>query len=187
MKQGMVRVLGGIVIAAFGLVPLGAAAQSAPTHGDAPVPSYAQPSAPGTETIKGTITGFSGKYGVTLRDERGFVDNVQMHQGTIINPNGISLQKGMPVSIVGRADGLLFLADEVDTPYPASAVPPYYIGVFGSPFYTGFGGRWYPRYPAGYYPPAAPPPGAVAPAARATAAASAAPFSKDRAPDAQAR
>src|SRR5581483_10678001 len=98
------------------------------------VPTYAQPSQEGEENIHGRIIAFDGAYNLQVRDERGFVDNVQLHQGTIINPTGLTLEPGMVVSILGYNAGPYLAANEIDTPYT------YYGGVpwHGSAFVGGF-------------------------------------------------
>jgi hypothetical protein len=104
-------------IAAFS-APLAAFAQqpsAAPPAG--PPPSYARHAANGEETIHGRINSFEGKYHLNVRDDRGFVDSVDMHQGTVINPTGLALQPGMPVTILGYNRGRTFAANEIDTPY----------------------------------------------------------------------
>jgi len=103
--------------------PLAAAAQDAP--------SYAQPApqqVPGDEQIQGRISSFDGGYNLTVQDDRGFVDNVQLHDGTIINPTGLTLAPGMVVSILGYNAGPYFAANEVDTPYTFAYGVPYYAG-----------------------------------------------------------
>ncbi len=101
--------------------------------------------------IHGRILGFDGAYALTVRDERGFLDNVQLHQGTIINPTGLTLAPGMVVSIIGYNAGPYFAANEIDTPYVYYGGVPYYQGhpwnyygpsvSFG--FYFGNGGWWH--------------------------------------------
>lgn len=108
------------------------AAQAAET------PTYA--TASDAETIHGRISSFSGKYGLTVRDNRGFVDNVTMHQGTIINPTGYQLQPGMAVTITGYAEGRTFSANEIDTPVQYVDVQYPYYG--GPAWGFGWGGRW---------------------------------------------
>ena len=113
-------------------VPIAAQAQDAP-------PSYAQdqPSYASTElNVHGRIVSFDGAYALQVRDEQGYVDSVQLHQGTIINPTGITLQPGMVVSILGYNAGPYLAANEVDTPYT------YYGGV-----------PWYGGHPWNYYGP----------------------------------
>jgi hypothetical protein len=95
------------------------------------MPSYATH---GGETIKGTISGFNGATTMYVRDVRGYVDNVTLHQGTIINPTGIRLQPGYPVTIYGRPNGSTFLADQIDTPFRSVYAYPYY----GPPAYYGY-------------------------------------------------
>jgi hypothetical protein len=98
-----------------------------------PVPSYANPNT--DETIHGTIAAVNGPYNISVRDARGFIDNVTLHQGTIINPTGLTLEPGQSVTIVGRNDGSALAANEIDTPY---ALYPAY-GYYGYPYPYGFG------------------------------------------------
>ena len=109
-------------------------------------PSYAVRQA----QIVGTVRSFDGQYTMYVRDERGYLDRVQLHQGTIINPTGLTLEGGMHVTVYGRADGPVFLADEIDTPY--RAVPYYgYPYAYGYPAWGvgvrfgwgGWGGGWH--------------------------------------------
>jgi hypothetical protein len=95
------------------------------------VPSYAsggQTAADGEENLHGRIATFDGAYTLTVRDERGFIDNVQLHQGTIINPTGLTLEPGMVVSILGYNAGPYLEANEIDTPYTFYGGVPYYQG-----------------------------------------------------------
>jgi hypothetical protein len=119
--------------AALGLFSAGpAAAQQAPSYATAP-PSYA--TAQTDETIRGTIRSINGQYNISVRDERGFIDNVSLHQGTIINPTGLTLAPGQRVTILGHADGRTFAANEIDTPYLAAVpVPVYPYGFYGYPY-----------------------------------------------------
>ena len=115
-----------------------------------PMPSYAVRK---VETIRGTISSFNGAYTMYVRDNRGYIDDVTLHQGTIINPTGIRLQPGFPVTITGRPNGSTFLADQIDTPYRIvyGYGYPYYGYGYGYPypaygpslgFGWGWGGRW---------------------------------------------
>ncbi len=63
-----------------------------------------------------------------MRDDKGYVDTVPLHQGTIINPTGLTLQPGMDVSVLGYNAGSYFAANEVDTPYTYYGGAPYYLG-----------------------------------------------------------
>jgi hypothetical protein len=90
-----------------------------------PVPSYATQSAPGyashdDQQIHGTIASLDGKYRVYVRDDRGYVDTVELHDGTVINPTGIPLEPGMPVTIYGRPNGKSFDANQIDAPNDVS-------------------------------------------------------------------
>jgi hypothetical protein len=139
-----VKSLAATLVLAAAALPLGAFAQTAPVPPPASgTPSYSRPSyASDEETIAGRITAFDGGYKLEVRDDRGFVDRVELHPGTIINPTGIRLQPGMSVTIYGVNRGPMLAADEIDTPYQQYGVIPYYpydpriaIGI-------GIGPRW---------------------------------------------
>lgn len=112
-------------------VPMAAQAQDMPSYAQGQ-PSYAN----GEENVHGRIVSFDGEYALQVRDEQGYIDNVQLHQGTIINPTGLTLQPGMVVSILGYNAGPFLAANEIDTPYS------YYGGV-----------PWYGGHPWNYYGP----------------------------------
>jgi hypothetical protein len=128
---------------------------SVPLVASAQVPSYADPGdnggGSGDAQIRGRILSFDGGYSVQVRDDKGYVDNVQLHPGTIINPTGITLAPGMVVSILGYNQGSSFAANEVDTPYTYYAGSPYYLGhpwnyygpSVGLSFYFGNTGWWH--------------------------------------------
>jgi hypothetical protein len=107
----------------------------------APLPSYAN----GTtdETVTGTIAAVNGPYDITVRDARGFIDNVTLHQGTIINPTGLTLAPGQSVTILGQNTGSALAANEIDTPYQTLSAVPIYpaYGYYGDPYWHG-GYRW---------------------------------------------
>jgi hypothetical protein len=113
-------------------------------------PSYAVGS---QQTITGTITSFNGQYSLLVQDDKGYGDNVQLHDGTVINPTGIRLQPGMKVTIYGYPNGSVFQAYRIDTQYPANYG---YNGGYGGYPYGGYGypygGYGYPYggYPYGY-------------------------------------
>jgi hypothetical protein len=111
------------------------------------VPSYAvdAPQAPQDGTITGTIAAVDGPFDIQVADSNGYGDNVQLHQGTIINPTGLTLEAGMNVTIQGYADGSVFEANEIDTPYED------YAGPLPTPVYYG-AGYWYPGFAYGYGP-----------------------------------
>jgi hypothetical protein len=139
------KLLAALAAMAF-LTPVAAAAQE--------YPSYAQP-APQDEQIHGRIISFDGGYNLQVRDDRGFIDNVELHQGTIINPTGLTLASGMIVSILGYNAGGFFAANEIDTPYTFYYGQPYYAGhpwyyygpSVGLGFFFGNTGWWQ----GGYY------------------------------------
>ncbi len=114
-----------------------AVAQTGPASGA--LPSYATPLA--DQEIHGKISAVTGKYTLLVRDDRGYIDSVTLHQGTVITPTGLTLQAGMQVTITGTVDGATFAANQINTPYTVALVQ-------GYPFYgAGFGwgpgwGRW---------------------------------------------
>ncbi len=135
--------------------PLAALAQDEPSYAGGQ-PSYATQD----EQIHGRIVSFDGAYALQVRDDRGFIDNVQLHQGTIINPTGLTLTSGMVVAIHGYNSGSFFAATEVDTPYTMYGAVPYYSGhpwYYWGPsislgFFFGSGGWWHGGYYGrGYY------------------------------------
>jgi hypothetical protein len=109
-------------------------------------PSYARPSPGNDQSIRGRIQSIDGMYHLTVLDDRGTVDSVALHQGTIINPTGLSLATGMSVTITGYNGGSSFDANEIDTPYAYDgpvyygAYPDYDFGFFfgGDRFHDGF-------------------------------------------------
>jgi hypothetical protein len=130
-----------------------ALAQDAPPPEDAPSYAQQQEQSP-DEQIRGRVVAFDGGYALTVQDERGYQDNVQLHQGTIINPTGLTLEPGMTVSILGYNAGAFFAANEIDTPYQFVAGVPYFYGhpyfYYGPSvsldFFFGRGGWWHPEY-----------------------------------------
>lgn len=125
----MTRLIAALIAVLFLAAPLAAGAQEAGPYG--PPPSYSEgppPGAPDDSTIHGRILSFDGAYNLQVRDEKGYVDNVELHQGTIINPTGLTLAPGMIVSIMGYNAGPYFAANEIDTPYQFYSGVPYYLG-----------------------------------------------------------
>ncbi|MDB5092333.1 MAG: hypothetical protein JWO85_434 [Candidatus Eremiobacteraeota bacterium] len=111
------------------------------------LPTYAPPGAGSNDPfVTGRIQSIDGKFHLTVLDQRGVVDSVQLHQGTIINPSGLSLAPGMSVTITGFGAGSSFNANEIDTPYSydGPVYPPGYGYDFGffddRTFYGGFHG-----------------------------------------------
>jgi hypothetical protein len=121
-------------------------------------PSYAQ--GDGDGQIRGRVVAFDGAYNLQVRDDKGYIDNVELHQGTIINPTGLTLAPGMVVSILGYNAGDNFAANEIDTPYQFSGGYAYYEGrpwtyyvgpAFSVGFFFGNVGWWHGGYFAGPY------------------------------------
>jgi hypothetical protein len=111
-----------------------------------PVPSYAEH----TEHIEGRIEHIEGKFTLRLHDVHGYIDHVRMHQGTIINPIGLTLVEGMQVRIFGRPGEHEFFADEIETPYHYAAGAPYYPPPYGYPYVGPY--VYGPGYGYGYGP-----------------------------------
>jgi hypothetical protein len=115
MHDSVASIACGLLAATLGfggaIVPAGAMPPPNP-------PSNARPlNARRAETIHGRIVSIDGRYGITIRDARGFIEIVALRAGTIINPTGLRLAVGMDVTIVGYTAGRSFLADEIDAPY----------------------------------------------------------------------
>ena len=98
----------------------------------------------GDQQIQGTVTSINGAWNITVADVNGYRDSIALHQGTIINPTGLTLAPGMNVTIDGYADGANFDATQIDTPYQ-------YNGPAPTAVYYG-AGDWYPGYAAGWGP-----------------------------------
>lgn len=157
MRNYLVALAAALFIAA----PLAAQAQIAPYY------AHSAPDGGAEAQIHGRILNFDGAYSLHVRDEKGYVDAVELHQGTIINPTGLTLAPGMVVSIMGYNGGSFFAANEIDTPYTYYGGYPYYGGhpwnYYGPGvslgFFFGNAGWWHgdyddaPRYEGGvrYY------------------------------------
>jgi hypothetical protein len=143
------RLLAALIAAAAIAVPAIAFAQTGTPDTSTP-PSYARPSYGSDEdVVKGQVVAFDGGYNLQVRDDRGFIDNVILHQGTIINPTGLRLSPGMTVTVRGVNRGHALDANQIDTPYTTyGAVPVYPYPVAVVPYYYPFGA--YPAYGFGY-------------------------------------
>jgi hypothetical protein len=121
----MLRVLIGATAASLACFLTGPAAAQ-------PFPTYAQPL--GDTRLSGTVVQFQpGSFNLGLLDDRGFVDRIVLHIGTIILPIGIDLTTGMRVSIVGQNAGALFVANEIDRDDPLAEPPPAWYGRWVAP------------------------------------------------------
>jgi len=149
------RIFSALLVAAAIAVPATAFAQDANA-----APSYARPSyGSDEEVVKGQVVSFDGGYSLHVRDDRGYIDNITLHQGTIINPTGLRLSPGMTVTVRGVNRGNVLDANQIDTPYQTyGAVPiyPYAIGpypyAYAYPVYPygyGYYGGYYPRVSIG--------------------------------------
>jgi hypothetical protein len=111
-----------LIATAIVALPIAGFAESSRASPDAP--TYAVPAnADGNETVSGRITWFDGRFDLQIRDDRGFIDNVQLRQGTVINPTGLTLRTGMPVQIRGRNRGFALVAVQIDSPGRSQSAP----------------------------------------------------------------
>ena len=126
------RLLGAAILSAALITPAIASAQEyAPAGQD--------------QQIQGSVASINGTWNITVADANGYADSVDLHQGTIINPTGLTLEpEAWSVTIDGYADGPNFDAMEIDTPYQYSGPAP--VAVYYGP------GSWYPGYAAGWGP-----------------------------------
>jgi hypothetical protein len=139
---GLFKALPRILVAALALAGLVIAPMTAPAQD---LPSYARPAPYNQDqAVRGRIDSIDGTFHITVRDERGYLNSVELHQGTIINPTGLTLAPGMSVTILGYGQGNTFFANEIDTPYT-------YAGPVPAPVYYG-PGWWYPGFGYGYGP-----------------------------------
>jgi hypothetical protein len=128
------QLLGAALASAALIVPAIASAQDAPMYAMA-----------GTDQqIQGTIASINGTWNITVADASGYSDSVELHQGTVINPLGLTLASGMSVTVAGYPDGPNFDAMEIDTPYHYQGPPP--AAVYYGP------GSWAPGYAYGWGP-----------------------------------
>lgn len=98
--------VGGLALAMImSIVPSLASAQTFPFQ----FPWNRNNNSASTTSISGTVTSFSG-YNMTLNGGQ----SVSLHQGTVINPTGTTIQPGMNVVISGYPNGGTFNANEVD-------------------------------------------------------------------------
>ena len=128
----MKRLLIATLLAASIVLPIAVRAADAPP--------YARPVA--EESIRGVIDSSQGTYGLSLHDEHGYVDAVEMHQGTIINPEGLQLRQGMNVTIYGHIKGNVFAATRIDVAGTFVTEPYRY----GRPWGPWYGPSFAPRY-----------------------------------------
>jgi hypothetical protein len=106
------------------MIPLTAALAIAVTA--LPVVAPAQ-SADQTETISGRVASIDDSGNMDVNDDRGYIDSVQLRQGTVINPPGTRLMPGMVIRILGVNRGNVFAANKVDIAQqslPQYAPPP---------------------------------------------------------------
>src|ERR1700691_1424604 len=79
--------------------------------GAALLPSAASAQAYGGQEIQGTVSSINSTFDISVDDSNGYVDDVTLHQGTIINPTGLTLAPGMQVTISGYNAGNTFDAN----------------------------------------------------------------------------
>jgi hypothetical protein len=110
------------------LAPIAALAQD-----DQPPPaedSASASAAPDDQTIeiRGRVSAFDGVDTLVVRDEQGYLVTVSLHEGTVVNPAGLTLAPGMIVSVVGYNAGSSVGANEIDTPYAIYGGTPFFDG-----------------------------------------------------------
>jgi hypothetical protein len=133
------------------------AAQTATAY--AQTPSYATQNTSGDQQIQGRVVSYNGHYELAVRDDHGYIDHVRLHDGTVIDPTGLTLADGMVVTVLGYNAGSYFAANEIDTPYTLDDDVPYYLGYpwwdygpsYGLDYYFGGvdryrGGAFYGHY-----------------------------------------
>jgi hypothetical protein len=126
------RLLGAAILSAALITPAIASAQDAPAGQD--------------QQIQGTIAAINGTWNITVADANGYADSVDLHQGTIINPTGLTLEPGMNVTIDGYADGSNFDAMEIDTPYQYQGPAPVAVYYGSGISYPGYNAGWGPSF-----------------------------------------
>jgi hypothetical protein len=100
-----------LALSAAALVPVAANAQVYP-YGPGP---YGPPPPPPQRWERFDVRGwiaYSRPYFLTL-DSQGRQIPVYLHNGTIIRPTGLTLQRGMVIGIDGRWSGSNFVADRI--------------------------------------------------------------------------
>ena len=151
MKKHFLAALAALTLAA----PIAAQAQVDPSYGYGDQASYAT----SEEDVHGRIVSFDGAYSLQVRDERGFIDNIQLEDGTVINPTGLTLEPGMIVNVLGYDQGDYLAAAEIDTPYTFVDGEPcfdghvwsYYEPTISLGFFFGNPGWWHGSYFEGDY------------------------------------
>ncbi len=119
MSDGFARILW-VTGAALALTTGGLSRVAAQPASAAQTPApAASGAAAAAEEISGRIDAIAGRYTLRVRDDRGYLDSVTLHRGTIIVPSGLTLKPGMLVRISGTSAGATFAADVVKTPYSA--------------------------------------------------------------------
>jgi hypothetical protein len=72
--------------------------------------------------ISGTVSDFHGKYGLVVRDDRGALIDVRLRQGTVIQPVGLRLERGMRVVVAGTVQNRTLAAARIDAPFERGPV-----------------------------------------------------------------
>jgi hypothetical protein len=110
--------------------------EAVPASAQESVPSYARPD----ESVHGVVQKANG-YDLEVRDDRGFIDRIKLHDGTVINPTGLKLAPGQTVTVHGQTNGSVFEASEIDTRYHYT-----YAYAYPAPYYPYYYGYPYPVY-----------------------------------------
>jgi hypothetical protein len=112
-----------------------------------PLSATAQPFS--DEHVQGTVQTFDGQERLTLRDDRGFLDEVSLGDQTRITPAGTHLTSGMRIAITGYNGGKWLDATAIEVlggePSSENDTPSYATRADGAPSYV------YPYPPAYAY------------------------------------
>ena len=92
------RLLGAAIAAAALITPAIASAQYDPSY-------TTNDQGDQNQQIQGTVSAINGTWNITVADANGYSDSIELRQGTVINPTGLTLEPGMNVTIDGYADG----------------------------------------------------------------------------------
>ena len=125
------------LLAAFALAAVTTAAASAQQYPGPYYGGYGSGYGNQQQQMQGVVTSFNA-FDLYVQSGGRQSRYVRLHQGTVINPRGTTLQNGMPVRVVGYVDnGGTFQANEVDVANNGNC--------------GGYGGYGNGQYGSGYY------------------------------------
>lgn len=98
---------------ALGSALLGGTAAYAQPYGPPPGPGPFAETFTSPHRLRAIVTEFSGGYNMMVRVHENFI-HVNLHQGTIIHPTGLTLHRGMLVRVEGYYNGAgTFIAERI--------------------------------------------------------------------------